>query len=117
MKTNTTLKTLDDFLSGLDAQGITVTEWARSRGFPARSVYAVISGHHTGTRGKARAVLTAMGIEPPPSHPTLQRERAAATSTGSFLWRRSPPQVVTLKPRYRLHIDGSVELVSAGARA
>lgn len=66
MKKSDTPKTLDGFLSSLEAQEITVADWARSKGFAVRAVYAVISGHHTGTRGKAREVLKAMGLKPPP---------------------------------------------------
>lgn len=68
MTKSNTPKTLDGFLSSLEAQEITLSDWARRHGFPVRSVYAVISGHHTGTRGKAREVMKAMGVKPPPMY-------------------------------------------------
>lgn len=75
MKKSATPTTLDGFLSSLETQEITVADWARSRGFAVRAVYAVISGHHTGSRGKAREVLKAMGLQPPPM--PANRTRAA----------------------------------------
>lgn len=117
MKTSPTPAQFDAFLSSLEAQGICISEWARSRGFKTRSVYAVLSRHHTGSRGIAREILLAMGLTPPPTHRTLGSAEPTKPEQTSFLWRRSAPQVVALKPRYRLHIDGRVELVSAGAQA
>lgn len=78
-----THKTLDAFLYSLERQQVTVAAWARSKGFATRAVYSVISGHHNGTRGKAREILKAMGLQPPPMFPRRANGMGAATRVGA----------------------------------
>lgn len=110
-----------DFLRELQERDTTVALWCREHGFSQQLAYRVLNGKTLGRWGAARAIVAAMGLTPAdmPARSTPRPKAAAQTdpASTSFLWRRSAPQVVTLKPRYRLHIDGRVELVSAGAQA
>lgn len=61
-------RTIKDFLAELEAKELTVTAWAREKSLPVRAVFSLISGHYSGHHGKAREVLKAMGVKPPPVH-------------------------------------------------
>jgi gp16 family phage-associated protein len=61
-------KTLDDFLSLLEAQNMTVAAWAREKGLPLGEVYSLLRGRTIGKRGAARTIVIAMGLKPPPMH-------------------------------------------------
>lgn len=63
-----TPKTLQTFLCSLERQNKTVAAWSRERGLALHDVYMVIRGRTMGRSGKAREVLIAMGIEPPPMY-------------------------------------------------
>lgn len=47
-------------------EGISVTDWARKRGFRREDVYAVLNGRSKGTRGKGHVIAVALGIKPKP---------------------------------------------------
>lgn len=53
-----------------DIHGISVTEWAQSRGFERATVYAVLSGRTRGRRGQAHAIAVALGLKPAPEGPS-----------------------------------------------
>lgn len=59
-------KTLDEFLNSLNERDMTVAAWARENGFPPVAVWAVVNGQLSGRHGRARQIVRAMGIEPPP---------------------------------------------------
>ena len=44
--------------------GISITEWARSRGFSREVVYALLAGRTRGTRGEAHHAAVALGLKP-----------------------------------------------------
>lgn len=80
MSKATAPKTLDEFLNSLEQQDMTVAAWARENGFPPVAVWAVVNGQHNGRHGRARQIVRAMGIEPPPMRrvATTRPERASA---------------------------------------
>lgn len=45
------------------AQGQTVAQWAKARGFNLRAVRAVISGHNKGLYGQAFSIRRALNAE------------------------------------------------------
>lgn len=48
------------------AEGISIAEWARARGFNHRTVYRVMSGELKGTRGEAHRIAVALGLKVQP---------------------------------------------------
>lgn len=66
MSKHRTPQTLHAFLCDLERQNKTVAAWAREKGLALHDVYMVIRGRTMGRSGKAREVLIAMGIDPPP---------------------------------------------------
>lgn len=60
-------RTLHDFVEELGSKNLTAAEWARQHGFDRQDVYMVLRGATRGRRGKAREVLKAMGVTPPPA--------------------------------------------------
>ncbi len=70
--------TLHDFVEQLSRSKQTAAEWAEQHGFDRQDVYMVLRGATRGRRGKAREVLKAMGVTPPPAlkvraHPMTDR--------------------------------------------
>lgn len=59
-------RTLHDFVEELGRKNLTASDWAQQHGFDRQDVYMVLRGRTHGRRGKARAVLQAMGVQPPP---------------------------------------------------
>jgi gp16 family phage-associated protein len=59
-------RTLSAFLQDLQRQNKTVAAWARDKDLALHHVYMVLNGRTVGRHGKAREVLLAMGITPPP---------------------------------------------------
>lgn len=43
--------------------GISISEWARSRGFSREVVYALLAGRTRGTRGEAHHAAVALGLK------------------------------------------------------
>lgn len=80
MKTPTPQKnTLSEFLSQLEKQNKTLSDWAREHGFSLHMVFSVARGRSNGKRGQSRDILIAMGVEPPPMfdrHPIAVSARA-----------------------------------------
>lgn len=65
-KTPPALRTLSEVKLWFEAYGVSVAEWAKSRGFAKEVVYAVLSGRSRGQRGQAHQVAVALGIKPAP---------------------------------------------------
>jgi gp16 family phage-associated protein len=59
-------KTAAQFRSELIAKGMTLPEWAKSHGFPIRSVRAVLYGHNKGHFGQSHRIAVALGLKDQP---------------------------------------------------
>jgi gp16 family phage-associated protein len=58
------MKTIEQFMAELEAEGKTVVQWAEEHDFPLWAVYRVTSGGNKGRRGRAHQIMVAMGIKP-----------------------------------------------------
>lgn len=58
--------TLERRRARFEAEGISVAEWARSHGFRARTVYAVLRGELKAKRGISHQIAVALGVKSPP---------------------------------------------------
>lgn len=65
MTTKQTTRTLDQFFSELADNDMSITDWAKQRGFSLSSVYQVTRGRTLGHRGEARKIARAMGLSLP----------------------------------------------------
>lgn len=61
------MKTIEQFMAGLETDGKTVVQWAEENDFPLWAVYRVTSGGNKGRRGRAHQILVAMGVKPAPA--------------------------------------------------
>lgn len=61
------VKTVEEFLADLEANGDTVVAWAKRHKFPAWAVYRLTSGVEKGKRGRAHTIAVAMGIKADPN--------------------------------------------------
>ena len=57
-------RTMDEFLSHLERQNKTLSQWAKEQKFSLDVVYSVTRGKALGKRGDARRVYLAMGLQP-----------------------------------------------------
>lgn len=48
-------------------RGVSIRDWARTRGFSESLVYAILSGKTRGTRGESYRIAVALGLREPPS--------------------------------------------------
>jgi len=67
----------------LRMQGVTITEWAKARGYTRNEVYRVLNGQQKGYFGKAHDIAVALGMKSPDVQPTTvgagcNLQRAAA---------------------------------------
>lgn len=53
-----------------EAEGISIAEWARAKGFDAKLVYRVLNGDVKGSRGQAHKIACELGLKREPE--TLQ---------------------------------------------
>jgi len=44
-------------------QGVSISTWARSRGFDSRLVYAVLGGKNKASRGRSHLIAVALGLK------------------------------------------------------
>ena len=58
--------TADRVKARFEAEGLTIAEWAKVRGYNPRTVYAVIQGHVKGKRGLGHRIAVDLGIKPKP---------------------------------------------------
>ncbi len=49
-----------------EAEGVSIAEWARARGFNRKLVYRVLSGEVKCTRGKAHEIACELGLKRQP---------------------------------------------------
>lgn len=64
--TKSSTRTCSEARAWLETYGVSVSEWARLRGFHREIVYAVLSGRTRGLRGQAHDVAVALGIKSSP---------------------------------------------------
>lgn len=74
MTTKPTTRTLDQFLTELGDQDMSISDWAKQKGFSLSSVYQVTRERTVGHRGEARKIARAMGLP----LPTKQASKKAA---------------------------------------
>lgn len=60
------------------AEGVSISEWARARGFNVVTVYRVLSGRSKALRGESHHIAVALGIKPTPADPMFSRQVDAA---------------------------------------
>jgi gp16 family phage-associated protein len=56
------------------AEGVSIAEWARARGFSEIMVYRVLAGTVKGTRGEAHNIAVALGLKPAPNIMRFRKE-------------------------------------------
>lgn len=61
-------KTPDQVKATLLASGITISEWARTKGFTPRDVSLVLNGQIKGRYGKGHKIAVALGIKSTDQH-------------------------------------------------
>lgn len=59
------------------AEGVSIAEWARARGFNVLTVYRVLSGKAKGIRGESYRIAVAVGLKKPPKAPQFSGDLAA----------------------------------------
>lgn len=68
-------RTPDQVKAEFEAQGITITDWARKNKFPPREVILVLNGYYQCKRGRAHRIAVALGIKAEPK--VLSSQNAA----------------------------------------
>lgn len=61
------MKTIEQFMAELEAEGKTLIQWAEEHEFPLWAVYRVTSGGAKGRRGRYHQIMVAMGLKPSPA--------------------------------------------------
>ncbi len=59
------------------AEGVSIAEWARARGFDHKMVYRVLAGEVKGKRGKAHEIAVALGLKSEPADMRFRPDIAA----------------------------------------
>jgi gp16 family phage-associated protein len=72
------LRTREEVRAWFDAQGLTVSAWARTKGFAVEQVYAVLAGRARGKRGECHRIAIELGIKARPNGEPLAPEIADA---------------------------------------
>lgn len=62
------LATKDELLAAFEAEGVSVREWAISRGYKPATVYRVISGKSKCTRGVTHRIAVELGLKNEPEN-------------------------------------------------
>jgi gp16 family phage-associated protein len=65
-----TIKSPEQIKAEFQAKGITISGWARDRGYTPREVSLVLNGIIKGRYGKAHEIAVSLGIKPNPQHQT-----------------------------------------------
>ena len=60
------MTTADAAKARLDAEGVSIREWAQMRGYNPRTVYAVLNGQLKCKRGVSHRIAVELGIKPRP---------------------------------------------------
>lgn len=59
-------KTVDEVKKTMRDNGLSLPEWAKTHGFPVRSVRAVLYGHNKGNYGMSHKIAVALGLKAAP---------------------------------------------------
>ena len=51
-----------------EAEGVSIAEWARARGFDRKLVYRLLNGEVKGTRGQAHKIACELGLKREPDN-------------------------------------------------
>jgi gp16 family phage-associated protein len=57
------LRTIEEVRREFKDTGVSVSEWARDRGFSVPLVYGVLSGRRPATRGQSHNIAVALGLK------------------------------------------------------
>ncbi|WP_413873920.1 DNA-binding protein [Albidovulum sp.] len=68
---DTNLQSLEQVRRQFAAEGVSVNQWAKARGYRPRTVYAVLSGQLMCSRGASHQIAVALGLKSPPKHAFL----------------------------------------------
>jgi gp16 family phage-associated protein len=60
-----------------EAEGMSIAEWARIRGFNVIAVYRVLSGKVQGTPGEAHRIAVALGLKEEPAELRFRDQEVA----------------------------------------
>lgn len=52
----------------LKAQGVTITQWSQSHGYPRTAVYRVLNGVEKAAYGRAHKIAVDLGLKPKPDN-------------------------------------------------
>lgn len=75
--------TPDEAKALFHASGITISDWARERGFKRELVYSLLVGRVRGQRGDAHEIAVALGLKLPPRREMrLDSSRANLNQSG-----------------------------------
>ena len=61
----------------LRARGVTITAWARERGYDREAVYRVLNGKDKAHYGRAHEIAVALGLKVPDDEPSQQGSTVA----------------------------------------
>jgi len=83
MQTHEQIKTPDQVKAEFEANGITISQWAREHNWTPREVSLVLNGQVKGRYGKGHDIAVALGLKLTPASPADRRSeigdrRAAA---------------------------------------
>ena len=57
------MKTTEQVRAEFEEYGVSVSEWARQRGFSQQLVYQIIAGRRLATRGQSHQIAVALGLK------------------------------------------------------
>jgi gp16 family phage-associated protein len=63
------MMTPDQVKAKFEAEGVSIAEWARARGYKLRTVYAVLSGRRKSQRGISHRIAVDLGLKSRPKTP------------------------------------------------
>lgn len=63
------MMTADQVKARFEAEGVSIAEWARKRGYNLHTVYAVLSGRLKCKRGVCHQIATDLGLKREPRKP------------------------------------------------
>jgi gp16 family phage-associated protein len=66
------MMTSDQVKAKFEAEGVSIAEWARARGYKLRTVYAVLNGRRKCTRGIGHRIAVDLGLKTKPRDLTFR---------------------------------------------
>lgn len=66
------MMTTDEIKARFVAEGVSIAQWARVRGFNTLTVYRVLDGRVKGVRGEAHRIAVELGLKAEPKNPTFK---------------------------------------------